>query len=493
VTKVYQDPKLNWNYQTEDEPHLQERAIAMPRGKVVGGSSSINSMVYMRGHPLDYDRWADEHGLEAWRYANCLPYFKAGETSDRGASDWRGGDGPLGVTKGSYDNPLYDAFLHAGEQAGQGRSDDLNGYQPEGVARLDATRWNGRRCSAAVAHLRPALSRSNLALLTHAHVQHLEFEGNRTSGVTFTHQGKTTSIRADKEVVLCGGAINSPQTLLLSGIGPEAQLKKHGINTRINLQGVGQNLQDHATVVLQYESKKSYPIHKVDNPFRKAAVGAWWVFTRKGLVSSNIWEAGGLIRGNDQVSYPNIQYHFGPVGSEYENGKIKLRQTFSIHIDQLRPRSRGHIELKSANPADKPSMFFNYFSDKRDLDEMVEGVHKTRQLVSQRAFDELRGDEIDPGSNAKTDDEIRHAIRDMTETDYHPCGTCRMGHGKDAVVDDEFRVHGIEGLRVVDASIIPQIFSGNLNAPTQMIAARAADYILGKAQLDEYEAKFSFQ
>ena len=292
VYRAYKDPKINWNYVTEDEPHLFDRQVDMPRGKVVGGSSSINSMVYMRGHPLDYDRWASEHNLDHWRYANCLPYFKAGETSDRGASDWRGGSGPLGVTKGYYENPLYDAFIDAGEQAGQGRSEDLNGFQPEGVARLDATKRHGRRCSAAVAHLRPALARPNLTLVTRAMVQNILFEGNRASGVAFRHKGELIEARADKEVILSGGAINSPQTLMLSGIGPENHLREHDIETRINLPGVGQNLQDHASIIVQYECKKSFPIHKISNPLRKAAAGAWWVFTRGGVVSSNIWEAG---------------------------------------------------------------------------------------------------------------------------------------------------------------------------------------------------------
>jgi len=492
VYKVYTDPAINWNYATEDEPELFNRNVDTPRGKVVGGSSSINSMVYMRGHPLDYDRWAGELQLKDWRYADCLPYFKAGEKSDRGASEWRGGDGQLGVTKGSYDNPLYDAFLDAGEQAGQGRSEDLNGYQPEGVARFDATRWNGRRCSAAVAYLRPALARENLTLITRAMVQRIDIANNRATGITFTHRGETHKAKASKEVILSSGAINSPQMLMLSGVGPEGHLQHHGIQVHANLPGVGQNLQDHPTVVLQVESKKSFPIHKVNTPLRKATAGAWWVFTRKGLVSSNIWEAGGLVRGNDQVDYPNLQYHFGPVGFEDDQGKIKLRQAFAIHIDVLRPKSRGRIELKSPNPADKPLLFFDYYADKRDLDEMVGGVHKLRNLISQPAFDEFRGGELDEWCNAKTDDEIRHAIRQVSATDYHPCGTCRMGYGKEAVVDDQFRLHGLEGLRVVDASVIPQIISGNLNAPTQMIAARAADYILGNKQLDPFEAKFSF-
>ncbi|HUS53456.1 MAG TPA: GMC family oxidoreductase N-terminal domain-containing protein [Thermohalobaculum sp.] len=359
VYKAYRDPRINWNYVTEDEPELFDRKIDMPRGKVVGGSSSINSMVYMRGHPLDYDRWADECGLTQWRYADCLPYFKAGETSDRGVDDWRGGDGPLGVTKGNFDNPLFDAFIEAGDQAGQGRSEDLNGYRPEGVARFDATKKNGRRCSAAVAHLKPALGRPNLTLLTRAMVQRVVIEGDRATGIVFNHRGERQTVRSAKEVILCGGAINSPQTLMLSGIGPADHLRAHGIESVLDLPGVGRNLQDHASVVVQYACTKSFAIHKVDAPLRKMLAGAQWMISRSGIAASNIWEAGGLIRGNIDVPYPNLQYHFGPVGFEYDGAKIRLRQAFALHIDQLRPRSRGRIELKSANPDDKPAMYFS--------------------------------------------------------------------------------------------------------------------------------------
>ncbi|HXQ39847.1 MAG TPA: choline dehydrogenase [Candidatus Udaeobacter sp.] len=493
VYRAYRDPSINWNYVTEEEPELFNRPVEMPRGRVVGGSSSINSMVYMRGHPLDYDRWADELGLTGWRYANCLPYFKAGESSDRGADDWRGANGPLGVSKGSFESPLFDAFLKAGEQAGQGYSEDLNGYRPEGVARLDATKRNGRRCSAAVAHLRPALARSNLTLVTGAMVERVLIEGNRCVGIAYTLKGQRHRVEAEREVILSGGAINSPQLLMLSGIGPADHVRSHGIDVKLDLVGVGQNLQDHASIVVQCRSTKSFPIHKVDQPLNMALAGAQWLFNRSGIAASNIWEAGGLIRGNPAMPYPNLQYHFGPVGFEYDGPNIRLRQAFALHIDQLRPRSRGHLTLKSASSTDKPVMHFNYLSDADDLKELVEGVHRARELIAQPAFDALRGAEIDPGADVKSDKDIDRAIRHMTITDYHPCGTCRMGNGPDAVVDEELRVHGIAGLRVIDASVMPQIISANLNAPTQMIAARAADYILGKSQLAPLEAKFSFQ
>ena len=493
VYSAHKNPRINWNYETEAEDALYGRRVGMPRGKVVGGSSSINSMVYMRGQPQDYDRWADELGLTEWRYANCLPYFKAGETSDRGPNDWRGGDGPLGVTKGCYENPLYDAFLEAGEQAGQGRTDDPNGYQPEGVTRLDATKKNGRRCSAAVAHLKPALARDNLTLMTGAMVQNIVVDGNRASGVVFDHRGERHTVEAEKEVIVSGGAINSPQTLMLSGIGPADHLRAMGIDVKCDLAGVGQNLQDHAAVDITFTCRKSFPMHRVDQPLNMLVAGARWMLARSGPASSNIFEAGGLIRGNDHVDYPNLQYHMAPTGYEYEGEKITLLQAFNIQVDQLRPRSSGHLELKSANPADKPAMFFKYLSDPFDLQELVEGVKKMRDLVSQPAFADLYGKELGDHADARTDKELEELVRHYTKTDYHPCGTCRMGHDAGAVVDAELRVHGMEALRVVDASVMPRVISANLNAPTQMIASRAADYILGNPQREPFEAKFAFQ
>ena len=493
VYKAYRNPKINWNYWSEDEPELFDRNIPIPRGKVIGGSSSINSMVYMRGHPLDYDRWQSECGLKDWSYDQCLPYFKAGETSDRGEDLWRGGSGNLGVTKGSFDNPLFDAFEEAGPQSGQGYSEDLNGHNPEGIARFDATRKNGRRCSAAVAHLKPALARGNITLLTKAQVLKLDIEANSVSGVTFQRNGKIRSVKANKEVILSGGAINSPHLLMLSGIGPSEHLKEHGINVHVNLPGVGQNLQDHSSIILQYACKKSFPIHKVNQPHRKLATGIQWVFTKKGIATSNIWEAGGLIRSSSKAKYPDIQYHFGPVGFEYNGDKISILQAFAIHVDQLRPRSRGQVTLRSANPLDKPLMTFNYLQHPEDLTEMVNGFKKARELISQPSFDEFRGIELTPGPQIQTDKQIIEFIKSAAETDCHPCCSCAMGNGDMAVVDDQMKVRGVEKLRVVDASVMPQIISGNLNAPTQMIAARAADMILEREQLSPIKANFAFE
>ena len=492
VYSVYRDPKLNWNYCSDPETALSGRQVDTPRGKVVGGSSSINSMVYMRGHPLDYDAWESDLGLDGWSYADCLPYFRAGEASDRGADEWRGGDGPLGVTKGGGANLLYDVFVEAGAQAGQGRSDDLNGYRPEGVALFDATKRNGRRCSAAVAHLAPVLARPNLTLKTGVMVRRVLINGLRATGVEYAEGGQITWVEAG-EVILSGGAINSPQLLMLSGIGPADHLASHEIPLRHHSPGVGANLMDHATVVMKWACREPVTMHHYANPIRKAAVGARWLLRRDGPASSSIWEAGGLIRGNDRVAYPNLQYHFGAVGAEFEGPRMRLQQAFSLHIDQLRPQSRGEVRLRSADPAAKAAIRFNYLEAAHDRRELVEGVRRARELVSAPAFDRFRGAEMSGSADAQTDQDIETWVRAHSDTDYHPCGTCRMGVDDGAVVDAQMRVCGVEGLRVVDASILPRIISANLNAPTQMIAARAADFILGREQRPPEYARFHFQ
>jgi choline dehydrogenase len=493
VHSVYKDPSINWNYESETEAELEQRNIELPRGKVVGGSSSINAMVYMRGHPQDYDRWNDELGLKGWSYADCLPYFKAGETSERGASEWRGGDGPLGVSRAKLDNPLFDAFLIAGETSGQGKSDDLNGYQPEGLARLDSTIRDGRRCSAAVAHLKPALERPNLDLVTHALVEQILLENSRATGVRFQHQGKVQVIRANREVILSCGAIKSPQVLMLSGIGPAAELKRHDIRLRHEMPAVGQNLQDHLKIHCTWRCTQPITYHRVDRPWNKLKIGARWLTSKSGFGASNIWEAGGLIRGNDSVDYPNLQYHFAPISAKYQGRKIKLAQGFTLQVDQLRPASRGHIALTSANPLDRPAAHFNYLAETHDVRELVEGFRKINELVMQPAFIAFRGERKDPIPEVKAESEIEDWIRATASTDFHPSCSCRMGKDENSVVDAELKVHGLDGLRVVDASVMPDIISGNLNAPTQMIAARAADLILGKTPLPQEFANFHFQ
>jgi choline dehydrogenase len=493
VHSVYKDPSINWNYHSEQEPDLAQRQIELPRGKVLGGSSSINSMVYMRGHPKDYDRWNDDLGLKGWSYADCLPYFRAGETSARGESAWRGGNGPLGVSRAKLENPLFDAFLEAGVSSGQGHSDDLNGFQPEGVARLDSTTRDGRRCSAAVAHLKPALTRPNLELITRALVERILLDNKRASGVRVHHRGNSHEIRARREVIVACGAIKSPQLLMLSGIGPRSELEKHAITVQHELPGVGQNLQDHLKLHGIWRCTQPITYQHVTRPWNKLAIGMRWLVSRSGFAASNIWEAGGLIRGNDQVDFPNLQYHFAPIYCEFEGRRIRMMQGFTLQVDQLRPTSRGSITLNSANPADKPAVHFNYLADDYDLRELREGYQKMNELVSQPAFNALRGERIAPAPEVQSNDDIERWIRATASTDYHPSCSCRMGTDDQAVVDAELKVHGIDGLRVVDASVMPEIVSGNLNAPTQMIAARAADFILGKTAMAPEFASFHFQ
>ncbi|MCP4433341.1 MAG: choline dehydrogenase [Gammaproteobacteria bacterium] len=493
VHHAYKDPSINWNYQSEAEPGLDQRNITLPRGKVIGGSSSINSMVYMRGHPQDYDLWASRHKLSEWSFAKCLPYFKHCECSDRGADDWRGDKGRLGVTRGKLDNPLYDAFFEAGRQSGQGYSEDLNGFQPEGLARLDSTTKHGRRCSAAIAHLKPALPRPNLSLKVNALVHRVVIENNRAVSVIFEHQDRVHNIKAAREVIVCAGAIKSPQILMLSGIGPSEHLNDFGIDVVRHLPGVGQNLQDHLTVDVVHECTRAVTFDRYQNSLRQLAIGLQWIFTRKGFVASNVWEAGGFIYGNHKVDFPNLQYHFAPVNYEYQGEKIKLSQGFITQLDQLRPRSKGEIRLLSSDPAHRPAAHFKYLSDVSDVGELVEAVKRIRELLVQRAFDDLRGRELRPGPEVTSDRDIEAYVRVNASTDYHPSCSCRMGVDEMAVVDAEMRVHGVDGLRVVDASVMPDIVSGNLNAPTQMMALRAADFILGRDALPEFHASFHFQ
>ena len=493
VHSVHKDPNINWNYQSEQEPDLAQRQVDLPRGKVLGGSSSINSMVYMRGHPKDYDRWNNDLGLKGWSYADCLPYFRAGETSERGESEWRGGNGALGVSRAKLQNPLFDAFLEAGVSSGQGRSEDLNGFQPEGVARMDSTIRDGKRCSAAVAHLKPALTRPNLELVTHALVERILLDNKRASGVRVHHRGSSHEIHARREVIVACGAIKSPQLLMLSGIGPRAELEKHAIAVQHELPGVGQNLQDHLKIHSVWRCTQPITYQQVTRPWNKLAIGMRWLISHNGFAASNIWEAGGLIRSNDQVDFPNLQYHFAPIHCEFEGRRIRMMQGFTLQVDQLRPASRGSIALNSANPADKPAVHFNYLADDHDLRELREGFQKINELVSQPAFTAFRGERIEPVAKVTSDKDIDQWIRATASTDFHPSCSCRMGNDAQAVVDSELKVHGIDGLRVVDASVMPEIVSGNLNAPTQMIAARAADFILGKTPLKPEFASFHFQ
>ena len=480
--RAYLDPRTNWTYESEPEPYMNNRRIPVPRGRVLGGSSSINSMVYLRGHPLDYDGWAG-NDMPDWDYAHCLPYFRKSETSDRGADAYRGDDGPLGVKRGTLPLEIFDSFLDATAEAGFPISDDLNGAKPEGFARLDSTRKNGRRCSAAVAYLRPALSRPNLTVVTGALAHRVLIEGTKAVGVAYETSGRMVEVRADREVILSGGAINSPQLLMLSGIGPSDELSRHGIKIRHVLDGVGRNLQDHLDIGLKFTCRRRVSLAWLSNPVRRFAAGAQWVITKGGVVSSNIFEVGGLIRSNETTPWPNLQFHLSPVLFNSVGGRATLAEGFMLHCSQLRQESRGRIMLASSDPRQKARIQFNFLSTENDRKEMREGIRITRDIVRQKAMASILGEEVAPGANLRSDAELDAWVRETAETEFHPSCSCKMGTDDQAVVDGDLRVHGLQGLRVVDASIMPKIISANLNGPTIMIAEKAADKILGRPPL----------
>ncbi|MEY9999084.1 choline dehydrogenase [Sinorhizobium fredii] len=492
VYKVWNDPGLNWNYMSAPEPRMDARAIPVPRGKVLGGSSSINSMVYLRGHPSDYDRWASEFGLPAWDYAHCLPYFKKAERNERGENPWHGGSGPLGVSKGSSPSILYDVFLTAGDEAGVGTSDDLNGYKPQGLGRYDSTKWNGKRCSAAVAYLHPAARRQNLQIVTNAFVEKVAIANGRAVSLSVRHAGKTYSVAAKREIILSGGAINSPQLLMLSGIGPAEDLRRLHIPTKVDLPGVGRNLQDHIDLVMQWSCRKAVTLKHLANPLVKAVVGARWLANRSGPVSSNIWEAGGLVHTEAGLPAPNIQYHFAAVAMRYVDNAIKLEQGFQMHVSQLRQDARGKVELASSDASTAPRIVFNFLETEKDKRELVDGVLMARHIVNQPAFREFLGGELVPGPVANTRQEILQFVQSVSETEFHPSCTCRMGTDDFAVVDSDLKVRGVDGLRVVDASVMPNVISSNLNATVIMIAEKVADAIRGRPALAPERPRFFF-
>ena len=480
-----QSTTYNWGYETEPEPHMDGRRISCPRGRVIGGSSSINGMVYIRGHPKDYDAWAALRGLEGWSYAHCLPYFKRAETRLRGPDPYHGGSGPLYVTTGEMKNPLYRAFIDAGVQAGYAATNDMNGYRQEGLGPMDRTTHRGRRWSAAMAYLRPARTRSNLRIEPRCLVTRVLFEGRRATGVEYLHNGMLVKMHARREVLVCGGAINSPQVLLLSGIGEPAALETLDIPVVADVPGVGQNLQDHLETYVQHACTKPITLHSTQNLFAKGAIGVEWLLFGTGLGATNHFESGGFIRSRAGVEHPDLQYHFLPIAITYD-GKEKVNEHgFQAHVGPMRETSRGTITLKTDSPLDAPRILFNYLSAESDRQEFRDAIRLTREIFAQRAFDPYRGAELSPGPRVNTDAEIDAHIRRKAESAYHPSCSCKMGADDDplAVVDGELRVRGIEGLRVVDASIMPNVVSGNLNAPTIMIAEKAADLIRGTAPL----------
>jgi choline dehydrogenase len=475
--------KYNWYYHTEPQPHMDGRVMYWPRGRVLGGSSSLNAMVYVRGHALDYDRWAKKEGATGWSYFEVLPYFKRAETRVIGGDAYRGSNGPLYVSTASQPNPLFQAFIEAGQQAGYPFTPDMNGRQQEGFGKMDMTIYKGRRWSAAMAYLKPAMKRPNLTVHTRALAGRILFEGRRAAGIEYAHEGKIKRVRAEREVILAGGAINSPHLLMLSGVGPADHLKQIGIPIVHDLPGVGQNLQDHIEMYVQYESTKPITLYSTFNPVNMARVGMEWLLFRRGLGASAHLEAGGFIRTNEEVEHPNIQYHFLP-SLVIDHGRVRPdRHAFQAHVGPMRPTSAGWIKLKSTDPRVHPLLQPNYLATELDRSEMREGVKLTREVFAQPAFDAYRGAELNPGPGVRSDAEIDAWVRRKADSAYHPSCSCKMGVDEMAVVDPECRVRGLEGLRVVDASIMPSVVSGNLNAPTIMIAEKASDIIRGKAPL----------
>jgi len=477
-------PKYNWFYHTEPEPHLGGRQMHTPRGKVLGGSSSINGLVYVRGNPLDFERWQEE-GARGWGYHDVLPYFRRAEKRAAGGDEYRGDAGKLCTTTGSLSNPLNSAWLEAGRQAGYPRTADMNGFQQEGFAVMDMTVGNGRRCSAANAYLRPAMRRPNLEVRTHAHASRVLFEGHRAIGVSYHRGGVDRIARARREVIVSCGPINSPQLLKLSGVGPQAELRSWGIPVVRDLPGVGENLQDHLEFYFQVASLEPVTLYKHMNPLSKALIGARWLLTHDGLGATNHFEAGGFIRSRAGIRYPDIQYHFLPMAVSYDGSSLAREHGFQAHVGPMRSQSKGWVRLASAHPADKPKILFNYLSQPQDWVEMRACVRLTREVFAQKAFDRYRGREIQPGVEVQSDEQIDAFIRDHVESAYHPSCSCKMGDEGDpmAVVDSNTAVRGLENLRVVDSSIMPSVTTGNLNAPTIMLAEKAADHIRGKSPL----------
>ncbi|WP_458791201.1 choline dehydrogenase [Yoonia sp. MH D7] len=477
----------DWGLKSDPEPHLGGREMVTPRGKVIGGSSSINGMIYVRGHAQDFDHWA-ETGAQGWGYADVLPYFKRMEnwhsSGHGGDKAWRGDNGPLHITRGPRTNPLTQAFVKAGAQAGYPVTDDYNGAQQEGFGPFDATIWKGRRWSAANAYLRPALKRENCTI-TRALARKIIIENGRATGVEVTRNGKIEVITANVEVIIAASSLNSPKLLMLSGIGPAAHLREHGIDVIADRAGVGQNLQDHLELYIQQAATKPVSLFKHWNLWGKAKIGAQWLFTKTGLGASNQFESAGFIRSKAGVKYPDIQYHFLPIAVRYDGQVAAEGHGYQAHVGPMRSVSRGQVTLKSSDPADNPRIQFNYMSDPSDWADFRQCIRLTREIFGQDAFADYRGLEIQPGADVQSDAALDAFIRDHVESAYHPCGTCKMGATDDpmAVVDPECRVIGVSNLRVADSSIFPRITNGNLNGPSIMVGEKAADHILGKHPL----------
>ncbi|MCW2724771.1 MAG: Choline dehydrogenase [Frankiales bacterium] len=481
----------DWRYESEPEPHMNGRRIYHARGKVLGGSSSINGMIFQRGNPLDYERWAADPGMGAWDYAHCLPYFKRMETCLAGGDAFRGDDGPLVLERGPATSPLFAAFFAAVQQAGYPLTDDVNGYRQEGFARFDRNIRRGRRLSAARAYLHPVMRRPNLTVRTRAFVTRVLFEGRRAVGVEYRLDRGPLRTAYAGEVILCGGAINSPQLLQLSGVGNADDLRAVGVEVVHDLPGVGANLQDHLEVYVQYGCKQPVSLAPALAAWRRPLIGAQWLFLRSGPGATNHFEAGGFVRSNDDVSYPNLMFHFLPVAIRYDGSSPAGGHGYQVHVGPMYSDARGSVTLRSADPTVKPALRFNYLSTDQDRREWIEAVRVARRILTQPAFDPYNAGELSPGPAVETDQEILDWVARDGETALHPSCTCRMGTDPMSVVDPTtMKVHGVEGVRVVDASVLPYVTNGNIYAPVMMVAEKAADLILGNSPLAADEVAF---
>ena len=483
--------KYNWGYASEPEPHLDGRVMNCPRGKVLGGSSSINGLVYVRGNPLDFERWAEE-GAAGWGYSNVLPYFRRAEGRDEGGDSYRGAHGPQKTRYGKLANPLYHAFIEAAQQAGHEATEDYNGYRQEGFGRMDMTVHQGRRWSTANAYLKPALGRSNLHVVTHALASRILLENKRAVGLTYIRDGQERTVRVRRELIVSSGPINSPKLLKLSGIGPAEELNALGIEPIHHLPGVGENLQDHLEFYFQVASTQPITLFSKMGLISRGLIGLRWMLFKDGLGATNHFESCGFIRSTPDVPFPDIQYHFLPLAVTYDGKSLATEHGFQAHVGPMRSKSRGWVRLASADPHEAPRIRFNYMSHPDDWTEMRAGLRLTREIFAQNAFDPYRGREIQPGAEVTTDEAIDAFIRSHVESALHPSCSCKMGRPDDpmAVVDPETRVIGLESLRIVDSSIMPSITTGNLNAPTIMIGEKAADHILGRPLLVESNAPY---
>ncbi len=477
----------DWKYESEPEPFMNGRRVYHARGKVLGGSSSINGMIFQRGNPMDYDKWARRAGMENWDYAHCLPYFKRMETCLAGADDWRGADGPLELERGPATNPLFQAWLAAGVQAGFRRTDDVNGYRQEGFAAFDKNVRRGRRLSAARAYLHPVMERPNLTVLTRARANKIIFEGKRAVGVEYRRNFRNHVARG-AEIISCGGAFNSPQLLQLSGIGDPEHLRPLGIDVVHELPGVGENMQDHLEVYIQHSCTQPVSMQRHLAKWRMPIIGLQWLF-RRGPAATNHFEAGAFVKSNPSEPYPNLMFHFLPIAIRYDGTAPPEGDGYQVHVGPMFSDSKGTVKIRSTDPSDRPAILFNYLSTERDRREWIEAVRTARRILDQPAFGPYDGGEISPGPSVETDQEIMDWVSHDSETALHPSCTCAMGNDDMAVVDPQtFRVHGVDGLRVVDASVLPIVTNGNIYAPTMMVAERAADMILGKGLLPADDA-----